>query len=147
MHEGVITRDIHSLFVGYFRAPSHKLMDEDINEYMDENKTPNSREPNEQNGANELDSREYDISTSRGCQGLLAYRMLVSAAGDQKTSDPIGALVPVVLAGATYVVAKLFHKQHKQQKQFKHSQGICCCGHTPVEVAAICLLLISVLCR
>ena len=45
-------------------------MDEDINEYMDENKTPNSREPNEQNEANELDSREYDISTSRGCQGL-----------------------------------------------------------------------------
>lgn len=102
-------------------------MDEDIDEYMDENKTPNLREPNE---PNELTSREYDSSTSRVCQRLLAYRMLVSTAGIQKPSDPIAALVPVVLAGATCVVAKLFRKQHKQQKKFKHSQGIYYCRHT-----------------
>lgn len=116
-------------------------MDEDINDYMDENKTPNLREANE---PDELISCEYDTSPSRVCQRLLAYRMLVSAAGIQKTSDPIGALVPVVLAGATCVVAKLFHKQHKQQKKFKHSQGTYHCGHTQVEVVAMCLVLVSV---
>ena len=46
------------------------------------------------------------------------------AAGIKQTSDPLGALVPVVLAGATCVVAKLFHKQHKQQKDLKHKQGM-----------------------
>ena len=42
----------------------------------------------------------------------------------QTSSDPLGALVPVVLAGATAMVAKLFHKQHKQQKKLQHKQGL-----------------------
>ena len=41
----------------------------------------------------------------------------------QTSSDPLSALVPVVLAGATCVVAKLFHKQHKQHKDLHHKQG------------------------
>ena len=35
-------------------------MDEDINEHVDENRTPNLREPNEN-----LFSREFDFSTSK----------------------------------------------------------------------------------
>lgn len=41
-----------------------------------------------------------------------------------KSSDPIAALVPVLIGGATCVVAKLFHKQHKTQRDLKHKQGL-----------------------
>lgn len=91
-------------------------MDEDINEHVDENRTPNLREPNEN-----LFSREFDFSTHDG--RVFAQELRTPAAGIKQTSDPLGALVPVVLAGATCVVAKLFHKQHKQQKDLKHKQG------------------------
>lgn len=63
-------------------------------------------------------------SVSQSCDRVFAQELVLPAAGIKQTSDPLGALVPVVLAGATCVVAKLFHKQHKQQKDLKHKQGM-----------------------
>ena len=39
------------------------------------------------------------------------------------STDPLAALVPIVLAGASCAVAKLFHRQHKQQRDLKKQQG------------------------
>lgn len=90
-------------------------------EEMDENRTPNVREPDEH-----LTSSEHVLVYKHltACGQPTAAYSLVPAAGSKQTSDPLGALVPMVLAGATCVVAKLFHKQHKQQKDFQHKQSM-----------------------
>ena len=49
---------------------------------------------------------------------------LIAAGFQQKSSDPLTALVPVLIGGATCVVAKLCHKQKKTQRDLKHKQGL-----------------------
>ena len=92
---------------------------------MSENKEPNLPRIDEEIFLGKgIDHWHTDTPKAQYLLDLLALIEFGGAEQSQKHGDPISALVPVVVAGATCVMAKLFHKQHKQQKHLKAKQGV-----------------------
>ena len=100
--------------------PTSRVLECSDIRHMSENRQPNLPRIDEE----DFLGKGHDHCYTDTPKALVASIELCPADQSQKHGDPLSALVPVVVAGATCVMAKLFHKQHKQQKHLKAKQGV-----------------------